>query len=69
MQALQKETIRLDGRYYRDFYKLWNSIFNIFAKDTSTKDENANEICYGQQAGRLCEPRDGFIKLEETEDS
>lgn len=40
--------------------------FNIFPKDTSTKDENTHEVCYGQQAGDT-QPGAGFITLEEKE--
>lgn len=68
MQTLQKETMSWmeDSTEISSFGIL---TFSIFSKDTDIKDENANEICYGQQAGRHCEPRDGFIIFVETDDS
>lgn len=65
MQALQKETISwMEVSIENSSFGILT--FNIFSKDTDIKDENADEICYGQQAGRHCEPRDGFIIFVET---
>lgn len=60
MQALQKETIRLDGRYCRDFYKLWNSTFNIFAKKTAQKMRMLMKFATDSKLGGSVNPEVGL---------